>query len=112
MIGQMQETVSLRDARAGDGTALQAIYGHHVLHGFGSFEEAPPAVEEMERRRAEVQDEGLPYLVAEAAGRVVGFAYAGRYRPALGLSLHGGGFGLCGAGGVAARRRRRGSWPR
>ena len=35
----------------------------------------------MERRRAAVQEEGLPYLIAEAAGRVVGFAYAGRYRP-------------------------------
>jgi L-amino acid N-acyltransferase YncA len=81
MIGPMQEAVFLREARAGDGTALQAIYGHHVLHGFGSFEEAPPAVEEMERRRAAVQDEGLPYLVAEAEARVVGFAYAGRYRP-------------------------------
>jgi L-amino acid N-acyltransferase YncA len=81
MIGPMQEAVFLREARAGDGAALQAIYGHHVLHGFGSFEEAPPAVEEMERRRAAVQDEGLPYLVAEAEARVVGFAYAGRYRP-------------------------------
>jgi phosphinothricin acetyltransferase len=81
MIRPMQQAVSLRDARAGDGTALQAIYGHHVLHGFGSFEEAPPAIEEMERRRAAVQDEGLPYLVAEAGARVVGFAYAGRYRP-------------------------------
>ena len=81
MIERMKDPLSLRDARAGDGAALQAIYGYHVLHGFGSFEEAPPAVEEMERRRAAVQDEGLPYLVAEAAGRVVGFAYAGRYRP-------------------------------
>ena len=81
MIERMKDPLSLRDARTGDGAARQAINGYHVLHGFGSFEEAPPAVEEMERRRAAVQDEGLPYLVAEAAGRVVGFAYAGRYRP-------------------------------
>ena len=71
----------LRPARPGDGPALQRIYGHHVLHGFGSFEETPPGIEEMERRRAAVQEEGLPYLVAEAQGRVLGFAYAGRYRP-------------------------------
>jgi L-amino acid N-acyltransferase YncA len=75
------ETVLLREARPGDGAALQRIYGHHVLHGFGSFEEIPPEVEEMERRRATVQDDGLPYLVAEAEGQVLGFAYAGRYRP-------------------------------
>jgi phosphinothricin acetyltransferase len=75
------ETVLLREARPGDGPALQRIYGHHVLHGFGSFEEVPPEIEEMERRRAAVQADGLPYLIAEASGEVLGFAYAGRYRP-------------------------------
>lgn len=75
------QAVLLREARPGDGPALQRIYGHHVLHGFGSFEEIPPDTEEMERRRAAVQADGLPYLVAEAEGVVLGFAYAGRYRP-------------------------------
>jgi L-amino acid N-acyltransferase YncA len=73
--------LALREARPGDGADLQRIYSHHVLHGFGSFEEIPPDAEEMERRRTAVQEHGLPYLVAEAAGRVLGFAYAGRYRP-------------------------------
>jgi L-amino acid N-acyltransferase YncA len=72
---------ALREARPGDGADLQRIYAHHVLHGFGSFEEIPPDAEVMERRRTAVQEHGLPYLVAEAAGRVLGFAYAGRYRP-------------------------------
>ena len=81
MIDSPLQAIALRDARPGDGPALQRIYGHHVLHGFGSFEEMPPGIEEMERRRAAVQEEGLPYLVAEAEGRVLGFAYAGRYRP-------------------------------
>jgi phosphinothricin acetyltransferase len=72
---------ALREARPGDGADLQRIYAHHVLHGFGSFEEIPPDAQEMERRRIAVQEHGLPYLVAEAAGRVLGFAYAGRYRP-------------------------------
>jgi L-amino acid N-acyltransferase YncA len=82
MIEPTLPAIELRDARPGDEPALQAIYGHHVLHGFGSFEEAPPPVEEMERRRAAVQEDGLPYLIAEAAGGpVLGFAYAGRYRP-------------------------------
>ena len=82
MIDSPLQAIALRDARPGDGPALQRIYGHHVLHGFGSFEEIPPAVEEMERRRAAVQEDGLPYLIAEGAGgRVLGFAYAGRYRP-------------------------------
>ena len=80
----MTGSVLLRAARAGDGPRLQAIYAHHVLEGFGSFEEEPPSIEEMERRRAAVQERSLPYLVAETGGRVVGFAYAGPYRPRTG----------------------------
>ncbi len=57
------------------------IYGHHVLHGTASFEVAPPDLAEMARRRAAVLDIGLPYLVAERGGRIVGYAYAGNWRP-------------------------------
>ena len=71
----------IRAATTDDADALAAIYGHHVLHGFGTFEEEPPPAVEMERRRAAVAALGLPYLVAEADGRVLGFAYAGPFRP-------------------------------
>ena len=33
------------------------------------------------RRRSDVLAKGLPYLVAVADGEVVGYAYAGTYRP-------------------------------
>jgi phosphinothricin acetyltransferase len=71
----------VRAATADDAEALAAIYGHHVLHGFGTFEEEPPSPAEMDRRRAAIAERGLPYLVAEADGRVLGFAYAGPFRP-------------------------------
>ena len=71
----------VRGATAGDADALAAIYGHHVLHGFGTFEEEPPSPAEMESRRAAIADRGLPYLVAEELGRVLGFAYAAPFRP-------------------------------
>jgi phosphinothricin acetyltransferase len=71
----------IREATAADAEALAAIYGHHVLHGFGTFEETPPSAAEMEARRAAVAARGLPYLVAEDGGRVLGFAYAGPFRP-------------------------------
>lgn len=71
----------VRPATDADTEALAAIYGHHVLHGLGTFEEQPPSTSEMARRRAAVADLGLPYLVAEAEGRVLGFAYAGPFRP-------------------------------
>jgi phosphinothricin acetyltransferase len=70
----------IRDAVEDDMNAVQAIYAHHVLTGLASFEEMPPSTEELLRRRAAVISDGLPYLVAVMAGRVVGSSYAGRYR--------------------------------
>jgi phosphinothricin acetyltransferase len=70
----------LRPAREGDVPAIQAIYAHHVLHGLATFEEVPPDAAEMARRRADIVGRGLPYLVAEDAGQLLGYAYAGPYR--------------------------------
>ena len=71
----------VRASTAHDAPALAAIYGHHVLHGFGTFEEVPPSAEEMAARRQAVAERGLPHLVAEQAGEVLGFAYAAPFRP-------------------------------
>jgi L-amino acid N-acyltransferase YncA len=76
----------IRASRDEDVAAIAAIYGYHVMHGVASFEDVPPAVEEIARRRAEIVALGLPYLVAERAdatngGRVVGYCYAGLFRP-------------------------------
>lgn len=70
----------IRPAAAGDMVRVQAIYAHHVLHGTASFEEVPPDLAEMQRRRDTVLAAGLPYLVAEDAGVIIGYAYAGLYR--------------------------------
>lgn len=72
---------SIRASRDSDMTAIQAIYAHHVANGFGSFEEVPPDVAELARRRADYVGRGLPYLVAEIEGRVVGYAYVAPFRP-------------------------------
>ena len=73
--------MTIRPASDDDLPAMQAIYAHHVLHGLGTFEEGPPTVEELGERLAAVQARGLPWLVAEAEGRVFGYAYAGPFRP-------------------------------
>jgi len=75
---------TIRPSRDADIEAIAAIYGHHVLHGVASFEETPPAPAEMARRRQAILDHGLPYLVAEIAGRVIGYCYAGPFRPRTG----------------------------
>jgi L-amino acid N-acyltransferase YncA len=71
----------VRAATDADAEALAAIYGDAVLHGFGTFEEVPPSPADMDARRRAVQDQGLPYLVAEVDGEVLGFAYAAPFRP-------------------------------
>ena len=72
--------MQLRAAAAGDFAAIQAIYRHHVLHGLASFEEVPPDVEELRRRHADIVARGLPYLVAEEAGAILGYGYCAPYR--------------------------------
>jgi phosphinothricin acetyltransferase len=72
--------VIIRPVTDADVAAVAAIYGHHVLHGFGTFEETPPTIEEMARRMATITSHDLPYLVADDGG-IVGFAYAGPFRP-------------------------------
>jgi L-amino acid N-acyltransferase YncA len=78
------EAPIIRPSRDDDVPAIAAIYGYHVLHGVASFEEIPPAVEEVARRRAAILDHDLPYLVAERGGRVVGYCYASQFRPRSG----------------------------
>src|SRR2546423_2300007 len=72
---------TIRPSRDEDVPAITAIYCHHVLNGVASFEEVPPEQDEIARRRGEIVGRGLPYLVAERAGRVVGYCYAGLFRP-------------------------------
>jgi L-amino acid N-acyltransferase YncA len=72
--------IVIRDAKASDMASVQTIYAHHVLHGLASFEEVPPSVDDLRARWDAVLALGLPYLVAEAAGRIVGYSYASPYR--------------------------------
>src|ERR1700704_6679913 len=71
----------IRPAAAADLPAITEIYQHAVLYGTATFELIPPDLVEMTRRFAVLMDGGFPYFVAALDGRVVGYAYAGAYRP-------------------------------
>ena len=71
----------IRPSTEQDIPAITAVYHHHVLHGTGTFEIDPPSQQEMTARRADVLAKGLPYLVIEEAGQVLGFAYCNWFKP-------------------------------
>jgi L-amino acid N-acyltransferase YncA len=70
-----------RPSRDPDLPAITAIYAHHVLTGTGTFETVPPTLEEMTARRADVVAKGLPFLVTEDRGQVLGYAYCQWFKP-------------------------------
>lgn len=72
--------LAIRDATAADMPEVAAIYAHSVLTSAATFEEIPPDAEEMTERLASRRAEGLPWLVAERDGRIVGYSYAAPYR--------------------------------
>ncbi|WP_062465346.1 GNAT family N-acetyltransferase [Demequina soli] len=71
----------IRDANpAADAARLADIYNHYVAVDTATFETDPVSADEMWARMERLQGRGLPYLVAERDGVVVGYAYAGPYR--------------------------------
>jgi L-amino acid N-acyltransferase YncA len=74
----------IRAATPKDLAQITAIYAHHVLHGTGSFEYDPPSEAEMTTRFNAIKAADLPYLVYVEGETIVGYAYAGQYRPRIG----------------------------
>lgn len=72
---------TIRPSLPADMAAITAIYKHHVLHGTGTFEIDPPSLADMTARREDVLSKGLPYLVLESQGKVLGFAYCNWFKP-------------------------------
>ncbi len=69
----------IRFATASDAVAIQAIYAPVVQATAISFEYVPPTTAVMAQRIAAIQAR-FPWLVAEADGVVIGYAYAGQHR--------------------------------
>jgi phosphinothricin acetyltransferase len=71
----------IRPATEADLPFVTGIYDHAVRYGTATFELISPDLAETTRRFRALVDGGFPYLVAEVDGCVIGYAYAGPYRP-------------------------------
>lgn len=74
------ERATVRVAATEDAEAVAAIYNHFVLGTIVTFEEEPISPAEIARRMDDVRTASLPWLIAERAGVVVGYAYATPWR--------------------------------
>lgn len=71
--------MNIRLATSADAPAINAIYRPFVTGSAVSFELEPPTDETMAGRVAETMQR-LPWLVAEDAAGIAGYAYGARYR--------------------------------
>lgn len=80
-----EHRISLRAATERDAEALLSIYAPYVANTAVTFEYEIPAAEEFAARIRRVQEK-YPWLVAEADGEILGYAYADAFheRPAYG----------------------------
>ena len=68
--------VTIRAYHPDDCAQIADIYGHHVLHGTGSFETVPPTAEDMAERLAGFRDAGYPVYVAITENNIIcGYGY-------------------------------------
>ncbi len=72
-------SVQIRDVRDDDAQAICDIYNYYINETIITFEEEPLAVTEIEQRINTISAD-YPYIVAEDAGSLVGYAYANYWR--------------------------------
>jgi len=75
-----REKCVIRTVTAGDADAIARIYNHYVANTIITFEEQAVSAGEMAARIAEIAAASLPWLVAEQDGRIVGYAYASKWK--------------------------------
>ena len=73
----------IRPVSADDAAAVAQIYRPYVENSAVTFEDVPPDAAEM-RRRILATTEKYPYLVAVLNGEIIGYVYAGAFKPRIG----------------------------
>ena len=72
--------MQIRDVTERDAEAIAAIYAHHVLNGTASYDVDPPPAEFHRDKIRRIASAGWPFIVAEADGRIAGYAYVTQFR--------------------------------
>jgi len=72
--------ITIRTANISDASAILDIYGYYVANTAISMEYDVPDLEDFQQR-IKTTLENYPYLVAEQDGRIIGYAYAGKFHP-------------------------------
>ncbi|WP_426344258.1 N-acetyltransferase family protein [Pseudoduganella sp. R-32] len=71
---------NIRSAHPADAAAIAAIYNHYVSSTTITFEEAEVGVDDMAGRITKVISSKLPWLVLEQDGKILGYAYASKWK--------------------------------
>lgn len=76
--------MEFRDANIDDAAQIVSIYNHYVLNTVISMEYETVTPADMAQRIGDVQSAGLPWLVLLDGERIVGYAYASKWRARFG----------------------------
>jgi len=76
----MTSTGTIRPATAADAACICTIYNHYIATTTISFEEEPVTAPDIARRIADVTAANLPYLVMLDGDKLIGYAYATKWR--------------------------------
>lgn len=74
-------SIVIRPVTQADVARVTDIYADAVANGTASYELDPPSLAVMAERFDELRLGGYPCIVAETGGVVLGYAYAGAFRP-------------------------------
>lgn len=72
--------ILIRDVTNQDSESIADIYNHYIKNTTYTFEEELISASEIGSRIAKIQREGLPWLIAEVNGKIVGYAYAAKWK--------------------------------
>ena len=76
----LESSPIIREANLCDAPRLADIYNYYITQTTVTFETEAITAEEMQHRIAEVKEQGLPYLVCECSGKIVGYSYVHPWR--------------------------------